>query len=137
MTEDAETKTVGQKIRETRLANNSYVTGAAKATVTKTNNGTFQVAADKAAATCRARGITKENAQKSLASRIANGNLSMTAANDAITKNWELTNADGETITIRNLEQFCKDNELDPSTMSKVARGVRKSHKGWMCRQID
>ena len=49
MTEDAETKTVGQKIRETRLANNSYVTGAAKATVTKTNNGTFQVAADKAA----------------------------------------------------------------------------------------
>jgi hypothetical protein len=141
MTEDtettAETKTVGQKIRETRLANNSYVTGTAKMLDTKAKNGTFQIGADKAAITCRERGITKENAQKSLASRIANGNLSMAAANEANTKTWELTNSEGNTFTIRNLELFCKENGLDPSTMGKVSRGVRKSHKGWTCKQLD
>jgi hypothetical protein len=129
-------KTVGQKIRETRLANNSYVTGTAKMLDTKAKNGTFQIAADKAAATCRERGITHENAKKAAASRIANGNLSMDAAVDAITKNWELINAAGEVFIIRNLEQFCRENQLDAATMSKVARGKRKSHKGWKCKHL-
>jgi hypothetical protein len=134
---DEQPKTVGQKIRETRLANNSYVTGIAKMLDTKAKNGTFQIAAEKAADTCRKLGITKENGQKSLASRIANGTVTMEAANEANTKTWELTNSEGNTLTIRNLELFCKENGLDPSTMGKVARGIRKSHKGWSCRQLD
>ena len=129
-------KTVGQKIRETRIANNSYVTGTAKMLDTKTKNGTFQKAAEKAAITCRERGITHDNAKKAVASRIANGNLSMDAAIDAITKNWELTNSAGEVFIIRNLEQFCRENQLDSATMGKVANGQRKKHKGWKCKKI-
>lgn len=130
-------KTVGQKIRDIRIANNSYVTGTAKTLDTKTKNGTFKQAAAKAANTCRERGITKENGQKSLASKIANGTVTMEAAIAAVTKDWEVTNPEGETFTIRSLEKFCKEHGLDASTMGKVARGKAKSHKGWKCRQLD
>jgi hypothetical protein len=130
-------KTVGQKIRDIRIANNSYVTGTAKTLDTKTKNGTFKQAAAKAANTCRERGITKENGQKALASKIANGTVTMEAAIAAVTKDWEVTNPEGETFTIRSLEKFCKEHGLDASTMGKVARGKAKSHKGWKCRQLD
>lgn len=132
-----QSKTVGQKIRDIRIANNSYVTGTAKTLETKAKNDTFKKAAVKAANTCRERGIIKENGQKSLAAKIANGTVTMEAAIAAVTKDWEVTNPEGESFTIRSLEKFCKEHGLDASTMGKVARGKAKSHKGWKCRQLN
>lgn len=131
------TPEAGKKAAATRKRRGTDKIGAKKMVETKTKNGSFKTGAAKAAVTCRERGIIQENAQKSLASRIANGNVSMEAAVDAITKNWEMTNSNGETIIIRNLEKFCREHQLDASTMGKVASGKRKSHKGWTCKQLD
>ena len=131
------TPEAGKKAAATRKRRGTDKIGAQKMVDTKTKNGSFKTGAAKAAVTCRERGIIQENAQKSLAARIANGNLSMDAAVEAITKNWEMTNSNGETIIIRNLENFCREHDLDASTMGKVARGKRKSHKGWTCKQLD
>lgn len=48
---------------------------------------------------------------------------------------WTAVDPDGECVVVKNLEQFCVDNNLDPSHMSKIANGnkYRRSHKGWSC----
>ena len=46
-------------------------------------------------------------------------------------KKWYVTNSDGKTQTIENLNQFCRDHGLDQGSMYNVARGHRKSCKGW------
>ena len=37
---------------------------------------------------------------------------------------------------ILNLKAFCKDHNLDVSTMGDVARGKSKHHKGWQCQRV-
>lgn len=43
----------------------------------------------------------------------------------------------GMKMTIKNLRQFCRDNNLDNASMSDVASGKRKQHKGWMCQKVE
>jgi len=71
---------------------------------------------DKRAATLRGRPQTE-------AHKKARGN--------ALAKNWEFLNPNGEIIKIRNLTQFSKENNLSESCMRQVSNGQRKSHKGW------
>lgn len=71
---------------------------------------------DKRAATLRGRPQTE-------AHKKARGN--------ALAKNWEFLNPNGEVIKIRNLTQFSKENNLSESCMRQVSNGQRKSHKGW------
>lgn len=130
-------ETSGQKSARTRKERGTDVIGTQKMVETRTNDGSFKTGAIKGADTCRQLGITTENGQKSLASRIANGTVTMAAAIESITKTWHIVNPEGESFVIRNLEQFCKEHQLDASTMGKVARGKYKAHKGWTCKQID
>ena len=45
--------------------------------------------------------------------------------------NWTLVSPIGETIEISNMREFCRENNLNSGTMSEVALGNRKQHKGW------
>ena len=44
-----------------------------------------------------------------------------------------ITDPNGASYNIRNLHQFCKDNNLTSSNMTIVAQGKRPHHKGWRC----
>ena len=52
-------------------------------------------------------------------------------------KNWLIKKPDGLCIEIKNLEKFCKENNLQSSKMSLVASGIRKHHKGYTCERIN
>jgi len=52
---------------------------------------------------------------------------------NTLSKEWVITNPSGETFTIKNLEKFCKENNLTSSNMKKVSKGERMHHKGWIC----
>lgn len=48
-------------------------------------------------------------------------------------KTYKLRNPEGVVVAITNMQKFCEKSEvtLVPQLMSKVARGLRKSYKGW------
>ena len=48
-------------------------------------------------------------------------------------KKYSITNPSGETIVIKNLNKFCRENDLDCGHMVSIAKGLRKSHKGYKC----
>ena len=48
-----------------------------------------------------------------------------------------VTKPNGETIHVKNLNKFAKDNNLDQGALSKVVSGKRAHHKGWVCRRIN
>jgi group I intron endonuclease len=48
-------------------------------------------------------------------------------------KEWIITTPEGETMTISNLNSYCKENNLHNSCMINVANGSRKQHKGYKC----
>lgn len=58
------------------------------------------------------------------------------AARDAVIKTWEVTTPTGTVLTIQNLLEYCRRNDLTPSAMCWVAQGKRKHHKGYTCREI-
>ena len=49
---------------------------------------------------------------------------------------WEIIKPNGETEIIRNLNKYCKENNLQQTLMGKVAKGQRNHHKGFSCRKI-
>jgi hypothetical protein len=49
---------------------------------------------------------------------------------------WEITTPDGTTIVRENMLEYCKENNLNPSAMSAVARGNRQHYKGYKCKKI-
>lgn len=55
----------------------------------------------------------------------------------ANSREWEVTSPLGVTFTVTNMKQFCRENQLDPGTMSQVARGNQANHKGWTCRKLS
>ena len=46
---------------------------------------------------------------------------------------WQITYPSGETEIIKNLNQFCRDNNLNNGNMCIVAQGKRKQHHGFKC----
>lgn len=50
---------------------------------------------------------------------------------DAISKDWSFIDPDGKEIHIRNLNKFCRENNLNMAHMSKVFHGQRKTHRGY------
>lgn len=46
-------------------------------------------------------------------------------------KTYEFKNPSGNRVTIHNLHDFCKRNELNDGHMNAVSSGNRRSHKGW------
>lgn len=53
-----------------------------------------------------------------------------------MSKNWKIIFPSGEEIQIKNLSQFCKNNNLHRSCMERVAQGNRHHHKGFKCKKI-
>ena len=51
-------------------------------------------------------------------------------------KKWLITTPNGDNIHIINLENYCKENNLQSSKMSLVAAGIRKHHKKYTCVKI-
>lgn len=49
----------------------------------------------------------------------------------ATNKKYKIKNPSGETIEIFGMRDFCIKNNLDPSSMTKVSKGILKYHKGW------
>lgn len=52
----------------------------------------------------------------------------------ANSRSYVVTNPDGAETPITNLKKFCREHGLDAATMSTVANGKRKHHKGWRCK---
>ena len=46
-------------------------------------------------------------------------------------KEYHLINPDGETISIVNLSELCREHNLNYSAMMQVVNGDRGTHKGW------
>jgi hypothetical protein len=49
---------------------------------------------------------------------------------------YVITTPDGNTINIRGLTQFCRENNLSPSALVAVSKGKRSHHKGYKCSRI-
>lgn len=49
----------------------------------------------------------------------------------AHSRNWKIIRPDGTVEIVRNLNQYCKDNNLDSGNMSKIASGKQKCYKGY------
>ena len=52
---------------------------------------------------------------------------------EGLSKNCLITKTDGTKIEIKNLEKYCKENNLNSSKMSLVASGIRNHHKKHIC----
>jgi len=50
---------------------------------------------------------------------------------------YELKNINGIILVIKNLSQFCKENNLSQSYFSRMLKGERKTYKGWNIRILD
>lgn len=48
-------------------------------------------------------------------------------------KEWNIIDPNGSQTNIKDLSQYCRNNNLDYSTMIKVAKGKYKHHKGYKC----
>jgi len=50
---------------------------------------------------------------------------------------YKMIDSDGNVFfTEKGLSDFCRQNDLTPSNMIKVANGERKRHKGWSCQRL-
>ena len=48
-------------------------------------------------------------------------------------RKWLITKPNGEELEIKNLQKYCKENNLNNSKMCSVASGLRKHHKKHTC----
>lgn len=64
-------------------------------------------------------------------------NQSAIASNFAPCKRYIITSPSGEVFDITNLERFCKQNDLGPTGLHKVASGEANQYKGWLCRHFE
>jgi group I intron endonuclease len=60
---------------------------------------------------------------------------SMMKYGDKLAKEWIIITPDGEKLTIKNLNQFCRDHQLDQGNMMKVANGKSKHCKQYICKR--
>ncbi len=49
---------------------------------------------------------------------------------------WWAKSPNGEMHVIKNMSQFCRDNQLEQGNMRNVAYGKRKHYKGWTCGKL-
>jgi hypothetical protein len=53
------------------------------------------------------------------------------AVAEKLSKQYLITDPNGNQFTIKNLNQFCRENNLDQGNMTAVAKGRMKQCKGW------
>jgi hypothetical protein len=54
-----------------------------------------------------------------------------------LSKLWEIVYPDGTIQLIKNMDKFCKENNLFKSNMYKVSYGKQKHHKGFTCKSVQ
>ncbi len=83
--------------------------------------------------------LSKETRAKMSAARKGKPKSPIHVANQAasLAEKWLLISPSGEEVTIINLNAFCRQMNLSATALSEVAKGNRKSHKGWRCIQRD
>lgn len=77
-----------------------------------------------------------DEAKKNISNSLKNRKLSPAHINKIIqmnSKSWKIINPHGECFTITNLNQFCRENNLNKGNMSAVASGKLKHYKKWKC----
>ena len=76
---------------------------------------------------------------KSIHERMSNPKLDYDRREKIREKNsqeWEITFPDGHIEIIKNMLQFCKNNNLNPGHMTEVSKGNRKHHKNFKCKKL-
>jgi len=53
-----------------------------------------------------------------------------------IADEWEVITPEQEILTITNMLEFCRQNKLNASAMSAVARGKKSMYKGYKCKKL-
>ncbi len=53
-----------------------------------------------------------------------------------IADDWEIITPKQEVLTITNMLEYCRQNKLNASAMSAVARGRKSSYKGYKCKKL-
>jgi len=74
----------------------------------------------------------KENIRKGTKKAMQNPEIKMKCSAPHI-KNWILTSPSGEIFHIKNLRQFCIENNLYKSNLVQVAKGKLNHSKNWKC----
>tara|TARA_R110001632_G_scaffold37039_1_gene93693 strand:- start:22 stop:681 length:660 start_codon:yes stop_codon:yes gene_type:complete len=46
-------------------------------------------------------------------------------------KSYSVKSPSGDVVSVYNMREFCRGNNLNPSYMASVCKGNKKSHKGW------
>ena len=54
----------------------------------------------------------------------------------ALSKEYIITDPDGNDIRIVNLSEWCRNNDLDQGNMVRVANGKAKQHKGYVVSSV-
>ena len=52
-------------------------------------------------------------------------------------KYWLIIYPNNDNVVIRNLSEFCRNNNLNDRAMGMVSRGERTHHKGFKCRKLE
>ena len=122
------------KATNTKLKNGIYDIAALKMIETKKQNGTLYTGAKKIAENKKANGTDIIGAKKIAENRRQNGTDIIGARKRAekLAKYWEVFYLNEPAIIIHNLNKFCRDRNLDASTLSGTAK-KNNSHKGWKC----
>lgn len=55
---------------------------------------------------------------------------------EKLTDTWEVITPDDEKIVINNMLEFCRQHNLNPSSMSAVSRGNRRHYKNYKCKKL-
>ena len=143
------------KVAEIRKNNGTYITGTAKMLKTKADNGIFEIAAQKmiktktengtfysasakAIQTMRIDDTLKDRQRKIAENRKINGTDKIGAAKRAekLAKSYIVIQPDGISYTIKNLNKFCRENNLDNREMCKICKTGYK-HRGWKCTRVE
>ncbi len=124
-------KTSGAKVGRANTLNGTLVKATSAAAHWKAQNpeSVKRIATQ---ASLKALEYWKNNPEKK-ASQITAAQLSAQKSN---TKKWIVIDPNGIELEIENMTQFCRSHDLDPSVMTKIAKGNprQKTHKGWRCR---
>lgn len=91
---------------------------------------------------------TKEKIRKSLTGRKLSdthrkniglgsiGHVGSVGDKNSKSKEFLITFPDGLITNIKGLKEFCRNNNLDPKSMRRVARGEQDNHKGFKCKYV-
>jgi hypothetical protein len=76
--------------------------------------------------------------------RIKNSHIGKKLSEESIDKRtetqagmWEIYSKDNNKFLIRNLRNYCKENNMHYHSMLRVNRGERSHHKGFKCRKLS